>query len=92
MTTTTSNRTELGARLFGYQVLFGLDVALTESISLGVKGRRVAFESFSDTTGVGRQRSHAPGKRPDGSDSGLTVITTSDLVMYGFGLNLKYQF
>ncbi|MCY4029390.1 MAG: hypothetical protein OXH75_24105 [Acidobacteria bacterium] len=46
--TTTSNQTELGARLFGYQVLFGVDVALTESTSLGIKGRRVAFGSFSD--------------------------------------------
>ena len=58
--TTTSNQTELGARLFGYQVLFGVDVALTESTALGVKGRRVAFGSFSDATLLDRVRSHAP--------------------------------
>ena len=90
--TTTSNQTELRARLFGYQVLFGADLALTESIALGVKGRRVAFESFSDTTGVDRLRSHLPTRRPDGSDPGLTTITTGDLVLYSFGLDLKYQF
>ena len=76
----------------GYQVLFGLDVGLTESTALGVKGRRVAFGSFSDATSIGRVRSHAPTKLPDGTDTGLTALTTGDLVLYGFGLNLKYQF
>ena len=37
-------------------------------------------------------RSHAPSKLPDGADTGLTALTTGNLVMYGFGLNLKYQF
>ena len=55
--TTTSNQTELGARLVGYQVLFGFDIALTEALSLGVKGRRARFESFSDGTGLDRVRS-----------------------------------
>ena len=90
--TTTSNQTELGARLVGYQVLFGVDVALTESTSLGVKGRRVAFGSFRDATLLDRVRSHAPSNRLDGSAPGLTAITTGDLVLYGFSLNLKYQF
>ena len=90
--TTTSSQTELGARLFGYQVLFGVDVALTESTALGVKGRRVAFGSFSDATGLDRVRSHAPSNRLDGSAPGLTALTTGDLVLYGFSLNLKYQF
>ena len=90
--TTSSNQTELGARLFGYQVLFGVDFALTESTAIGVKARRVAFGSFSDATSIDRVRSHAPGKLPDGTDTGLTALTTGDLVMYGFGLNLKYEF
>ncbi len=38
--------TELSDTLFGYQVLFGVDYALTESISLGVKGRWIHFDSF----------------------------------------------
>ena len=37
--TTSVAQTELRDRLFGYQVLFGVDYALTESVSLGVKGR-----------------------------------------------------
>ena len=90
--TTSSNQTELGARLFGYQVLFGMDIALTESTAIGVKARRVAFGSFSDAASIDRVRSHAPGKLPDGTDTGLTALATGDLVMYGFGLNLKYEF
>lgn len=73
--TTTSNQTELGARLVGYQVLFGFDIALTESLSLGVKGRRVGSKSFSGGTGLDRVRSHVPSERPDDRDPGFTVIT-----------------
>ena len=90
--TTSSSQAELGARLFGYQVLFGVDVALTESLALGVKGRRVAFESFSNTVVIDRLRSHAPSNRLDGSDPVTVGVTRADLVMYGFGLNLKYHF
>lgn len=54
--TTSSNQGELRDRLFGYQVLFGLDVALIESVSVGVKARRVAFGSFRD----GGQSGSAP--------------------------------
>ena len=43
--TTSVAQTELRDRLFGYQVLFGVDYALTESVSLGVKGRWVNFDS-----------------------------------------------
>ena len=90
--TTSSNQTELGARLFGYQVLFGVDFALTKSTALDVKGRRVAFGSFSDATSVDRVRSHAPTELPAGADTGWTALMTGGLVLYGFGLNLKYQF
>ena len=71
-------------------MLFGFDIALTEALSLGVKGRRAGFESFSDGTGLDRVRSQVPSERPDGRDPGFTVITTGNLVVHGFGLNLKF--
>ena len=69
-----------------------VNFALTDSTAIGVKGRRVAFASFSDATSIDRVRSHAPSRLSDGTDTGLTALTTGGLVMYGFGLNLKYQF
>ena len=53
---------------------------------------RALSASFSDATSIDRVRSHAPSNLPDGTDTGLTALTTGGLVMYGFGLNLKYQF
>ena len=61
--TTSVVQTELRDRLFGYQVLFGVDYALTESVSLGVKGRWVNFDSFSDGTVWDPLRSHGPNLR-----------------------------
>ena len=90
--TTSSNQTELGASVFGYQVLFGVDVALTESTSLGIKARRAAFGNFSDAVILYRVRSHGPSNRLDGSSQSMTEITTADLDLYSVGLNLKYQF
>lgn len=90
--TTSSKQGELRDRLFGYQVLFGLDVALTEAVSVGVRGRRVAFGKFSDGGELDRLRSHISSNRLDGSDPITTVITTGDLVLYGISLSLKYQF
>ena len=90
--TASSNQTELGARLFGYQVLFGMDVALTESVSVGVKARRVAFASFGDSSGLDVLRSHISSNRLDGGRPVTYTLTTKDLALYGFGLNLKYRF
>ena len=90
--TTSSNQGELRDRLFGYQVLFGLDVALTESVSVGVKGRRGAFGRFSDSDELDRLRSHISSNRLDGSEPVTTEITTGALVLYGISLNLKYRF
>ena len=56
--TTTSEQTVLPDNLFGHQLLFGVDYALTQSISFGVKGRWVRFEMFRDTGSWDRLRSH----------------------------------
>ena len=56
--TASVGQTELADRLFGYQMLFGLDYAVTESVSLGFKGRRTAFGTFTDSTALDWLRSH----------------------------------
>ena len=90
--TTSSTQTEFADRLFGYQVLFGLDYGVTESVSIGVKGRWVAFGAFSDRGILDRLRSHIPSNQLDGSDPVTIGLTTGDIAMFGVGLNLKYQF
>ena len=90
--TTSVAQTELRDRLFGYQVLFGVDYALTESVSLGVKGRWVNFDSFSDGTVWDPLRSHGPNLRRDGSEPVSGRIKTNDIEMFGVSVNLKYRF
>lgn len=90
--TATSNQTELSDRLFGYQVAFGLDYALTDSLSFGVKGRRVAFGTFSDNSPVDRLRGHASNKRLDGSEPATYRLMTGDIALFAVGVNLRYRF
>lgn len=91
--TTSSHQTELSDTLFGYQVLFGVDYALTESISLGVKGRWVHFDNFEDASGsLDRLRSHESNRRSDGSQPVMYSLKTDDIEMFGVSVNLKYHF
>ncbi len=90
--TTSSAQGELNDVLFGYQVLFGVDFALTESVSLGVKGRWVNFESFRDDVIWDPLRSHQPNLRRDGSEPVSGLMRTPDIEMFGASVNLKYHF
>ena len=45
--TTTSKQAELHDRLTGYQVLGGVDYAMSDAVSLGIKGRWVRFGRFA---------------------------------------------
>ena len=61
-----------GTRFGVFQILFGVDYAVTEAMSLGLKGRWVKFNSFSDNLSWNPLRSHAPlhQNRQGNSDSG----------------------
>lgn len=85
-------RTDLDDTLFGYQVLFGVDYALTESLSLGVKGRWVNFDTFRDAGEWDRLRGHESHLRLDGSEPVAYKIMLDDVEFFGVGLNLKYHF
>lgn len=90
--TATSERAVLNDALFGYQVLFGVDYALTESTSLGVKGRWTRFNTFRDSDTWDRLRSHESNLRRDGSEPVTYRFKTDDIEFFGVSLNLKYHF
>ena len=81
--------------LLGFQVLFGVDYAVTEATSLGLKGRWVRFGSFSDDFIWYPLRSHEPYLRKPGASDREPVsgrLKTSDLEFFGVSVNLKYRF
>ena len=89
--TVVSERAKLKDRLLGHQVLFGVDWALTESMSLGVKARWVGFDTFQDGGAWDRLRNHASELRLDGSEPVAYEIKLDNLELFGVGLALKYQ-
>ena len=92
-TTSFVQHVDLEDTLFGYQVLFGVDYALTESISLGVKGRWVHFEPFNERRiKWDSLRSHRPNIRLDGSEPVFSGFKTDDIEMFGVSAALKYHF
>ncbi len=78
--------------LLGFQVLFGVDYALTEAMSLGLKGRWVRFGSFSDDFIWDPLRSHEPNLRRNGSEPVSGRLKTDDVEFFGISVNLKYRF
>lgn len=87
--------TSLSDTLWGFQVLFGVDYAITEAMSLGLKGRYVMFDSFSDGIVWDPLRSHAPyvGGTPDNPTNPVSGhMSTSDIQFFGISLNMKYNF
>ncbi len=90
--TVSSARSELSDTLFGYQVLLGADYALTERVSLGVKGRWVNYSSLSDDVVWDPLRSHEPNLRRDGSEPVKGRMTSRNVAMVDFSFDLKYAF
>ena len=90
-------QTSLSDTLWGLQVLFGVDYAVTEAMSLGLKGRWVRFNSFSGDIFWNPLRGHVPYVRHDanGNPSGPMIrgaMNTSDIEFFGISLNMKYHF
>ena len=91
-------QTTLSDTLWGLQILFGVDYAVTEAMSLGLKGRWVKFSSFSDGLFWNPLRGHAPYVRFDGTRDNPTGpmiqgrMSTSDIEFFGISVNMKYHF
>ena len=78
--------------LLGFQVLFGVDYAVTQAVSLGLKGRWVRFGSFSDDFIWNPLRTHEPNLRLDGSEPVSGRLKTDNVEFFGVSANLKYHF
>ncbi len=86
-------QTTLSDTLFGFQVLFGVDYAITDAVSLGLKGRWVNFSSFrDDRVDWELLRSHELNLRKDGSEPVWSRFKTDDVEFLGISVNLKYHF
>ncbi|MDE0403751.1 MAG: hypothetical protein OXI53_00350 [Nitrospira sp.] len=92
---TSSAQTTLSDTLWGFQVLFGVDYAITEAMSLGLKGRWVMFNDFRDNIVWDPLRGHAPyvGGTPANPTNPVSgYIDASNIQFFGISLNMKYHF
>ncbi len=87
--------TTLSDTLWGLQILFGVDYAVTEAMSLGLKGRWVRFNAFDSGAGPlvwDPLRGHVPNLRKDGSEPVAGGFKTDNIEFFGISLNMKYHF
>ncbi len=90
---TSSAQTRLSDTVYGYQVVLGFDYAVSESVTLGIKGRWVRFDEFSDGGfHWDPLRSHVPNLRRDLSEPVVGYFRTEEMEVLGMGVTLKYRF
>ena len=83
--------TEVTDTLFGFQFLGGLDYALTEKVSIGMKARWASFQDLEGDTVWNLVRSHRP-VRADGTTPFDSKLTFSDIQYWALSVGLKYAF
>ncbi len=92
--TSTSKQGKLDDRLTGYQIVGGVDYALSDSLSVGVKVRWVQLGKFVEE-GIAweRLRSHPSELRLDGSEPVTFRIRTDDALSFaGASVRMRYTF
>ncbi len=86
-------QTTIRDTLYGFQILFGVDYAITEDTSLGFKGRWANFSSFrDDRVDWELLRSHPLNLRKDRSEPVWGRFMIDDIEFFGISVNLKYHF
>ena len=83
--------TRISDTTFGFQFMGGLDYALTERVSIGVKGRWAKFGDISHGGTWNRIRSHDP-VQADGTTPFTSKLTLDDIEYWAMTLGLKYHF
>ena len=83
--------TRISDTTFGFQFMGGLDYALTERVSIGVKGRWAKFGDISHGGTWNRIRSHDP-VQADGTTPFTSKLTLDDVEYWAMTLGLKYHF
>ena len=88
--TTTVGRHKMNDLLTAYQAVVGVDYALSDKVGIGARFRWSKFSEFDDERPWTQLRSHE-----SSVGRGFDVmygISTSDLMMIGGSLNMKYAF
>lgn len=83
--------TRISETVFGFQFMGGLDYALTESVSIGVKGRWAKFGDISHGGVWNLIRSHSP-FQADGTTPFTSQLTLDDIEYWAMTLGLRYHF
>ena len=83
--------TRISDTIFGFQFMGGLDYALTESVSIGVKGRWAKFGDISHGGVWNLIRSHKP-VQADGTTPFTSQLMLDDVEYWAMTLGLKYHF
>ena len=83
--------TRISETIFGFQFMGGLDYALTERVSIGVKGRWAKFGDISHGGVWNLIRSHRP-VQADGTTPFTSQLTLDDIEYWAMTLGLKYHF
>lgn len=83
--------TRISKNLFGFQFLGGLDYALTERVSIGLKGRWARFQNIRHNAVWNSIRSHEP-VLADGVTPYRVRIKLDNVQYWGMTIGLKYHF
>ena len=90
--TTTVANVKLKDSVSAYQLLAGVDFAVGDSVTLGVKARLVEYGDFESGRLLWDQlRSHHSSRGPGGDDVAY-VVSTDDPRMWGVSFGMKYSF
>lgn len=89
--TTSYLNTRINKNLFGFQFLGGLDYALTEQVSIGLKGRWARFQNIRHNAVWNKIRSHEP-VLADGVTPYRVRIKLDNVQYWGMTIGLKYHF
>ena len=83
--------TRISETLFGFQLMGGLDYALSENLSMGIKARWAEFENFSHNGIWDLIRSHEP-VLADGMTPWRSTLKFDDVEYWAVSYVVKYQF
>ena len=83
---------DLEETLFAFQVMAGVDYALSATRSVGVKVRYVEYDSLSDSIVWNPLRSHVPNLRLDGSEPVSGRIRFDNIELLAISLRFKQEF
>ncbi|MCY4420933.1 MAG: outer membrane beta-barrel protein [Gammaproteobacteria bacterium] len=83
--------TRVSETLFGYQLLGGLDYALSDDVSIGIKARWADFEDFSHTGVWDLIRSHEP-VQADGLTPWGSTLEFDDVEYWAVSFVVKFTF